>query len=240
MPARVRIGRTECYRGARREEQLIWSQERYGLDVVRALLIDLDGVLRVWRPDHAAEIERDHGVPTGTIAAAAFATEILQPALTGAISDETWRDRVAKRIAETHGSEADAMVEAWTSFRGVIDQRVLSLVREVRRAIPVVLLTNQTSRLVRDLEALGIADAFDGVANSAELGFAKPAREAFEGASRLAGVGLTECVFVDDHVNNIERARELGMIAILHVNAADTRLALIAAGVPLPPPNELS
>ena len=115
----------------------VWS-------VIRALLVDLDGVLRIWPPAHGAQIERDHGLPAGTIAAAAFAAELLEPALTGVISDKVWRERVARKIAEQHGPQAAGAVDAWSSFRGVVDQTVLSLVREVRGLMPVVLLTNQT------------------------------------------------------------------------------------------------
>jgi putative hydrolase of the HAD superfamily len=201
--------------------------------VIRALLVDLDGVLRIWTPDHGAQIERHHGLPIGTIAAAAFAADLLEPALTGVISDEVWRERVARRIAEQHGSQTAGAVEAWSSFRGVVDQPVLSLVREVRDLMPVVLLTNQTSRLTGDLDALGLADAFDAIANSADIGFAKPARETFEEASRLARVSPSECILIDDRVGNIDMARRLGMSAIQHVNAVDTRRALVGYGVPL-------
>ncbi len=202
-------------------------------NATRALLVDLDGVLRIWPPDHGAQIERDHGLPAGTIAAAAFAAELLEPALTGVISDKVWRERVARKIAEQHGPQAAGAVDAWSSFRGVVDQTVLSLVREVRDLMPVVLLTNQTSRLRGDLDALGLADAVDAVANSADIGFAKPAREMFEAASRLARVSPRECVLIDDRESNIDMARGLGMTAIQHVNAADTRRALVAYGVSL-------
>jgi putative hydrolase of the HAD superfamily len=207
--------------------------KRYRLDVLRALLTDLDGVVRVWPPDHAAGIERDHGLPAGTIAATAFAADLLEQALTGAISDKTWRDRIGQAIAERHGSDAALAVEAWSSFRGLVDLEVLSLLREVRGVMPVILLTNQTTRLAGDLEALAIADAFDAVASSAELGVVKPARAAFEAAWRLARVSPSECIFIDDRASNVEAARDLGMTAILHHNAADTRRALIACGLPL-------
>ncbi len=208
--------------------------------MIRALLIDLDGVIRLWPADHGVEIERDHGLPAGTIAAAAFAAEILEPALTGAISDRTWRDRIAERIAGQYGPAAAAAVEAWSSLRGVVDQETLNLVREVRRVMTVVLVTNQTSRLADDLQALGVTDAFDAVASSAEVGFMKSRREMYDAACRLADVSPSECVLVDDRASNVDMARDLGMIAIQHVSAAGSRRALIACGVPLAMESELT
>lgn len=203
--------------------------------MIRALLIDLDGVLRIWPDDHGAHIERDHGLPLGTIAAAAFAPELLEPALTGVVSDEAWRGQVARKLAEQHGPRTAGAVEAWSAFRGIVDQTVVNLIGDVRDLMPVVLLTNQTSRLRSDLDMLGLADAFDAIANSADIGVAKPAHEAFEAASRLARVGLTECAFIDDGVGNVDMARQLGMTAIQHVSAADDRRALVACGVALTP-----
>ncbi|MFD6550768.1 hypothetical protein [Streptomyces sp. NPDC058398] len=54
-----------------------------------AVLCDVDGVLRHWPAD--TEIEHAHGLPAGSLSAAAFAPARIHAAITGEITDEQWR-----------------------------------------------------------------------------------------------------------------------------------------------------
>lgn len=198
---------------------------------IRALLCDFDGVLRHWPEGPAAAIEREHDLPPGTIAAAAFEPGLLRAVTTGEITDEEWRHRIAAALALEHGERAVAAVDAWSALEGVIDSAMRELLGEARRAVPVVLVTNATSRLNEDLHATGLLEFFDAVANSSELGVAKPDRAMFERAAALVGVPLAECVVVDDRPTHLEQAREAGAAVICHEDAAGTRSALVALGV---------
>ena len=75
-------------------------------------------------------------------------------------------------------------------------------VREVRAAgLPVALATNATDDLAGDLEGLGIADEFDAVVNSWEIGVHKPARAFFDYALRVMQIGPDEVLFVGNQRN---------------------------------------
>jgi hypothetical protein len=60
----------------------------------RALLIDFDGVIRRW-PASEANLETRYGLPAGAIRSVAFAPALLLPAITGEVSDESWRAGVS-------------------------------------------------------------------------------------------------------------------------------------------------
>lgn len=202
---------------------------------IRALLCDFDGVLRHWPEEPAVAIEREHDLPPGTIAAAAFAPALLHAVTTGEITDEAWRDRIATALAVEYGDRAVAAIDAWTALEGVVDEGMRELLREVRRAVPVVLVTNATTRLDDDLQAAGLRECFDAVASSAELGVAKPDRAMFERAAALVGASLAECVVVDDRPTHLEQAREAGAAVICHEGVDRTRRALVALGLPVRP-----
>jgi putative hydrolase of the HAD superfamily len=59
-----------------------------------------------------------------------------------------------------------------------------------------------------------IADAFDHIVISAEVGIAKPDPRIYYLALDGMGVAATEAVFVDDFEKNIHGARAVGMQAI--------------------------
>jgi putative hydrolase of the HAD superfamily len=173
-----------------------------------AVLCDLDGVLRRW-PD-TADLEREHGVPPGTLAATAFAPHRLLPAITGRCTDEEWRAAVAGDL-RTHTATAAELVAAWSAGAGAVDEEVAALLALAREHGPVVLVTNATTRLESDVDTLGLARHVDAIVSSARIGAAKPDAAIYLAAAAEAGTTPQRCLFVDDSAANVEAARELGM-----------------------------
>lgn len=106
------------------------------------------------------------------------------------------------------------------------DLVVVALLRRLRGHVPLVLVTNATLELERDLEAMGLADLADHVVSSARVGVAKPDREIYEIAAERAGVAAHRCLFVDDLWENVEAATTLGMIGVHYQGPADLQKML--------------
>jgi epoxide hydrolase-like predicted phosphatase len=68
-----------------------------------------------------------------------------------------------------------------------------------------------------------LAELFDGIVISGEVGIRKPAPRIYELGAQAVGVDPGECVFVDDLPFNLAPARELGM-AVVHHTGADTTI----------------
>jgi len=196
-----------------------------------AILVDLDGVIRHWQPSDES-IETDFGLPTGSIRKAAFSPEIVDLAITGAIADEEWRERIAEKLrcqsSATHAREAVAL---WTEQPGAIDQKVLSLLKGCESSIKLVLVTNATSRLPRDLEALGLLEFFHAVVNSSQVGSKKPSEQIFRAALAQAGTVPERALFIDDTPSNIAAATSLGILSHAFVSHIELSSFLRQAGV---------
>lgn len=183
-----------------------------GGHVITGLLVDLDGVLRVWDRSIMANAEHQHGLAPGSLARAAFAHDLLLPAITGVTTDAEWRTAVVARLAEEYGGVASrAAVQTWSASPGAVNARVLHLVRQARQRVRVGLLTNATSRLDRDLAAIGLAGEFDVVVNSARVGIAKPAPQVFTAAMTLLGTCTSSTLFVDDTAANVATSAAMGI-----------------------------
>ncbi|RKT87590.1 putative hydrolase of the HAD superfamily [Saccharopolyspora antimicrobica] len=190
-----------------------------------AVLCDLDGVLRWWDPAIMRDAERIGALPPGALAGAAFAPERLLPAITGAQTDEQWRAAVASDLAEHCGADAAREVVAhWSEPAGAVVDEVAEILAGLR--VPVVLVSNATSRLDSDLAALGVLDLFDGVVNSSSVGVAKPDPAIYHFAARQAGAELDGCLFIDDTRANVEAARALGMTGLHYRDPVGLRAAL--------------
>ncbi|MFJ9939785.1 HAD-IA family hydrolase [Streptomyces erythrochromogenes] len=192
-----------------------------------AVLCDIDGVIRHWPA--ADSLERANGLRPGALAAAAFAPDRLQPAVTGEISDEQWRSAVAADLADAGGSRERALaaVRAWSDLVPVVDQEVVALLRDVREVASVALVSNATTRLERDLERQGLAGLADHVVNTARIGVAKPDPRVYRIAAERLGVAIERCLFVDDTAANVVAAREVGMVAVHYRRLADLRRTLV-------------
>lgn len=180
--------------------------------MLRALLIDLDGVIRLWRSQGDPASEASFGLPPGSVRRVAFAPERLQPVITGQIRDEVWRAQIRDQLAlEFPEADAAAAVAWWSSPYGEVDRAVLGLIGACRSRAAVVLITNATSRLPDDLRRLGLDGAFDHVVNSSVVGAAKPDPAIFRAALAAAAVEAAGAFFVDDTPGHVEAARRLGI-----------------------------
>lgn len=179
----------------------------------KALLIDLDGVLRKWRSSDES-IEGLYGLPIGSIREIAFSPELVEPAITGAISDEQWRARIAEKLGYKFGAAraVDAVAE-WASYTGKVDEMTLSLLSACHSSLRLVLVTNATSRLPQDLLALGLSEHFYAVVSSSQVGAAKPGKEIFRVALERSGATPAQALFIDDTAANVGSASSLGILS---------------------------
>lgn len=141
---------------------------------IDALVLDLDGVVRHFDPDHEADVCRRHGLEPGAIRAAVFASAVTEAVIVGRVTRDEWIAAVGEETG------MPGAVAAWGVSPATVDEDVLAVVDEVRATgRPVVILTNGTDAIDEELAALDVVHRFDGIFNSAVIGHAKPDVRAF-------------------------------------------------------------
>jgi putative hydrolase of the HAD superfamily len=201
---------------------------------VDAVVIDLDGVIRHWDNDALPESEKELGLPPGTILAAAFEPDRLARAMRGELPADQWYAEIGAAVAAEHPVDPDAVAALFSEIGWRIDESVVELVQQARTQVPVVLLSNASTRLTDDLKVSGLLDRFDAVVGSAELGACKPDAEAFAAAVERAGVPAARCLMIDDLPANVEGARAAGLQAVRFVDVDELTRELEDAGVLTP------
>ena len=187
---------------------------------IRAVLFDLDGVVRQFDEDYTADIETRHDLAPGAVVDAAFEPELLEQVTTGRISRRAWVARVAEMLGST------AAAEEWGRQPSEVDAEVLAIADVLRAdGIRTAILTNGTDTIPAEAEELGLTEHFDAIFNSAEIGWAKPDARAFQHVLDVLGLQA------DDSESKLAGAEELGMPTHHFRSAEALREALRAVGV---------
>ncbi len=192
---------------------------------LNTVLLDLDGVVRHFDQSYVAEVENRHGLAEGSLNDVAFEPELLDRVVTGRISRSDWIGEVGGRVGSS-----DAAVERFADV-GTVDEAMLEVVDGLRSAgTTVAVLTNGTDTIRAEMQELGLDCRFDGIFNSAEIGYAKPDRRAFEYVCRALDVAPSEVFFTDDSPAKLSGATELGMAARVFVGVEQFREHLVEFG----------
>lgn len=198
---------------------------------IQALLFDLGGVLidvdfnRVL--EHWQPISR---LPLEALKTAFSADVPYQQHERGEITAAQYFAHLAKTLQLQ--DDPAHITAGWNAIFGGEITETLSLVREARAHLPCYVFsnTNATHQAVWTALYPGLAQSFERIFVSSEMGYRKPERRAFEYVAQAMGVPLNAILFFDDHPDNVEGARAAGLQAVHVRGPVDVRAALQAIG----------
>jgi len=179
--------------------------------MITSVLFDADGVLQTPSDEWRSTLETlsPGADKTDELLADIFAAE--KNCLTGAIEFSEVLPEVLDRWGITRS--AQEVLDIWT----LIDPRydLLRLVEQVRALdVHVGLATNQQQhRAAYLVDMLGYDELFDDLFISCHVGHAKPSHDYFEYMAQFLGRDPTSLLFIDDHPQNVEAARQVGLSA---------------------------
>jgi putative hydrolase of the HAD superfamily len=201
--------------------------------IFRAVFFDFGGVLTTSVWDSFEAFCRSEGLEA-TAVKELFRTDQealadLRALETGKLSEAEFEARFGRRLGlENPANLIDSMFAGMKPLVPMVDA-----VLEIRRGgLLTGLITNSWSTAHYDRDLL--AELFDEVVISAEVGLHKPQPEIYRLAAERLAIEPAACVFVDDLRENCEGAEAVGMTALLHRDPGETvaRLAELT-GLPL-------
>jgi epoxide hydrolase-like predicted phosphatase len=189
---------------------------------IRAIVFDVGGVLVHDReaPLHRAW-ERRLGLARGTLGDAVFGTPANARALIGqATQAEIWQD-VAQRYGLS-AQERDEFAEAFFE-KSVWNDELLAYVRSLHPRFKTGVISDAWLETREAIWDHVNDEVFDVIVYSAEEGVCKPDPEIYRRALARLGVEPHEATFVDDRLENVEGARQLGIHAFLYTDPTGVR-----------------
>lgn len=191
------------------------------------LLFDFSGVLTTDLFVGYRSLCRDQGLPENALFD--FLTQddeghrLLVNVEQGVIGQEEFERGVGRGL----GIDGSSLVQrVWSYLRP--ETKLLEFIDDVRgRGVRAGVVSNSLGVRPFDPYTLwGIADRFDAVVLSGEVGLRKPEPEIFLLSLERLGVAADQCVFIDDMVHNLEAAQVLGLTTVHHTDPDATVAAL--------------
>ena len=189
---------------------------------IRAVLWDLGGViLRTMDWSLRSRWEERLGLAPRQLTRLVFESDASRRATLGQASDNDVWDSVAEALQLDPSTRDQLRREYFANDR--IDAALMEFIRGLRRHVRVGMISNAWPGVRRYLETeFTIADAFDPLIISAEVGFAKPDPRIYQLALERIGIEATAAVFVDDFEANVTGARWVGMQAVQYASTPQT------------------
>jgi putative hydrolase of the HAD superfamily len=160
------------------------------------------------------------GLPADTVRDRFRGDELSRSLLVGLEEGTLGEPEFELRFAEVLGVAPERLIERMFAGCGP-DEAMLQAVRRARAGgIRTGMISNSWGAATYDRTLL--AELFDGVVISGDVGMRKPTPEIYAMGARAVELAPGECVFVDDLPFNLKPAREIGMATVRHVEPAET------------------
>jgi epoxide hydrolase-like predicted phosphatase len=190
---------------------------------IKAVIWDLGGVIlrtEDWQPRECWETKL--GLATGELHRLVFEGELGRKAAVGRAEVHDIWDSISTMFDLSAEDLRELETDFWSGDR--IDDELVAYIRGLRPAYRTALLSNAWPSVRETLEnRWEIADIFDAITLSCEVGFAKPDPRIYQLSLEALGLPAEQVLFIDDFERNIEGARRVGMSAILFQTADQTR-----------------
>ena len=193
---------------------------------IRAVLFDFGGVIvrtndRTPRERLAARL----GIAYDQLSSLVFDSESALQATLGKITTQEHWEALRNELGLSQDDHANLPLDFWGG--DVLDQELVDYIRALRPDYKTSLISNAWDDLRQVLEyTWKIADVFDEIIISAEVGVAKPDPRIYQIALERLAVAPQQAVFVDDFPANIAGARAVGMHALHFKNSLQARKEL--------------
>jgi epoxide hydrolase-like predicted phosphatase len=185
---------------------------------IKAILFDYGSVLVQMVDETPRQQLADlYGIPLKRIYNLLFDTEASIQAALGEISMEHHWHAIHEILHIPPAERAEFIRQFWSA--DALNRELVDMLPSLRDRYSLGLISNANDDLRAMLtERWQIADLFDDMIISAEVGLLKPDRRIYELAVQRLSVQPDEAVFIDDMPVNVEGAQIAGLQAIQYLN----------------------
>jgi HAD superfamily hydrolase (TIGR01509 family) len=196
-----------------------------GLVALIAVLFDIGGVLERVGPvmNWLGPWQDELSLSADDLGAAVEGAAPAEQIETGALTEPEFRTRIAAALGLTPEQEQRFFAGMWEWYCGELDTELADFAASLRPRCRTAILSNSADGARREEHArYRLADSYDPVLYSHEIGVAKPDPRSYLLACQALGAPPGQVALVDDVPEFVAGARAAGMHGVLHQSARQT------------------
>jgi epoxide hydrolase-like predicted phosphatase len=186
----------------------------------RGLLVDYGGVLTSSPFLSFQAFCEQEGLEPGAIVRRFREDEACRRLIISLEVGEVAEDEFEPRFAGLLGVSAPGLIDRLFGKYSPDEEMGAAVLRARQAGLRTGLISNSWG--TRRYDRARLAELFDGVVISGEVGVRKPSLEIYRMGAERAGLDPGQCVFVDDIRLNLAPAAELGMATVHHSTSSQT------------------
>lgn len=139
---------------------------------------------------------------------------------------EITNEETFQRLGDMIGKTGEEVLSEWLKITQ-INEDVIELIKQLKKQYRVALLSNAPTDLINEvLSRIDTNVLFDNMIISSQVNMIKPNKEIYELLLSNMNVAPEKSIFIDDSIENVNAAKELGITGILFKNAEQLKKEL--------------
>jgi putative hydrolase of the HAD superfamily len=187
--------------------------------MINTIFFDIGGVLLNIHPERTIKYLSNLTNLSEEEIIAAFPEDAHHRYERGEITDSDFYRAVKRELPVSDNLTEEQFWKAWSLLVGE-ETEVVKIMNHLTSKCPVWLLSNTNPYHILEEERFKLFDKITGGIYSYEVGSRKPEEDIYLKALEIAGTIAEKSLFIDDLIENVEKARSLNMNAI-HYKSID-------------------
>lgn len=191
--------------------------------MIKAVVLDIGGViLRTEDRSGRIGLEKRYNLPIGGADKLVFNSKSAYESTIGQVGDQAVWDNVVAQLSLSSKELDDFKHDFWSG--DIVDENLLKFLGSLRENYKTALLSNAWKNfrsVLSQVYNITEGKTVDKILISSELGVAKPNPQIYQILAKTIDTEFTEILFVDDFVENIQVAQELGIHTIHYHSGID-------------------
>ena len=183
---------------------------------IKAIVFDFGGVIELYDGDGG----RNEVATLLGMTKKEFMNEYFKHNHLSNVANMPWEDMINEVVSALTNDQAikdqARAIIRYKAEKRTLNQELLSLIPILKQQdFKIGMLSNSDKQLRQRINDYNLAQLFDVIAISGEIGHQKPHQEAFQILFDQLQVQPAEVIFIDDATKSLEKAKEIGYLPIL-------------------------
>ena len=200
--------------------------------MIKTIFFDIGGVLIDIHPERTYQYLSDSADVEVSMVKESFPWEAHDQYERGIMNNEDWFITYKESLPQPCCLKRSDFWNAWKLLLGE-EKNTVNILEALNKQYSIWLLSNTNPKHIQDeIEKRYLFPSLvNGAVYSFDVGVRKPEKEIYEIAMQRANANPQECLFIDDLLENIQAAKQIGIEGIHFISSGQLKQELVHLGI---------